>query len=137
MSDRQARDYVKELERAALITTKQRGLRRTNVYLFLWTAELEQLSTSVPAGSDDPDDTPEGPVGLPVGRNSSSGLEGKNPAGPIGINSIGINSVESSSTSAACNFMPEEVKTKTPTPRKLVGDEETRAYRRLQTARGI
>lgn len=58
VSDRQARDYVKELERAALITTKQRGLRRTNVYLFLWTAELEQLSTSVPAGSDDPDDTP-------------------------------------------------------------------------------
>jgi hypothetical protein len=27
---------VKELERAGLITTEQRGLRRTNVYLFIF-----------------------------------------------------------------------------------------------------
>ena len=53
VSDRQARDYVKELERAGLIAAEQRGLRRTDVYFFLWTAELENLSHSVP---DDPDD---------------------------------------------------------------------------------
>src|SRR5581483_3078263 len=40
VSDRQARDYVKELERAGLIIIDQRGLRKTNVYLFLWTQEL-------------------------------------------------------------------------------------------------
>jgi hypothetical protein len=80
VSERQARDYVKELERAGLITKEQRGLRRTNVYLFLWTAELEKLSTSVPDGSDDPDDTPEGPVGQPAGRNPSSRLDRNNSA---------------------------------------------------------
>ena len=44
VSDRQARDYVKELERAGLIVIEQRGLRKTNVYLFVWTAELDRLS---------------------------------------------------------------------------------------------
>jgi predicted ArsR family transcriptional regulator len=39
VSDRQARDDVKELERAGLIAVEQRGLRKTNVYLFLWTAD--------------------------------------------------------------------------------------------------
>ena len=125
VSDRQARDYVKELERIGLITSEQRGLRRTNIYLFLWTAELERLSHSVPDGSDDPDDSPNGPVGPPAGqnstsgldrnnrsvpdrnpssvpgRNTSSGLARKNPAAPIGINSVGINSQESSSAPLA------------------------------------
>jgi hypothetical protein len=48
VSGRQARDYVKELERAELIAVEQRGLRKTNVYLFLWSAELERLSNAVP-----------------------------------------------------------------------------------------
>jgi len=37
VSDRQARDYVRELERQELIVIDQRGLRKTNVYLFVWT----------------------------------------------------------------------------------------------------
>ena len=55
VSDRQARDYVKELERAGLITIDQRGLRKTNVYLFVWTAELAQLLGTVPDRPTDPD----------------------------------------------------------------------------------
>src|SRR3982751_3769817 len=58
VSDRQARDYVKELERRGLIAVEQRGLRKTNVYLFLWTAELETLCNSVPGSTDDPDKNP-------------------------------------------------------------------------------
>jgi hypothetical protein len=46
VSDRQARDYVKELERAGLIAVEQRGLRKTNIYLFLWTSELDTLCGS-------------------------------------------------------------------------------------------
>src|SRR5258708_30084408 len=63
VSERQARDYVKELERAGLITVEQRGLRKTNVYLFLWTAELDQMCKSVPDTPDDPDEGPETPCG--------------------------------------------------------------------------
>jgi hypothetical protein len=120
VSDRQARDYVKELERAGLIAAEQRGL--TNVYFFLWTAELEKLSHSVPDSSDDPDDSPKESVGPPadqnstsgLDRNSSSGLERRNPAGPIGINSVGINSPESSSSpSADCHSTAAGGKTKT------------------------
>jgi len=48
----EARDYVKELERAGLIAVEQRGLRKTNVYLFLWTADLEALCNSVPGAWD-------------------------------------------------------------------------------------
>src|SRR5262245_65788479 len=66
VSGRQARDYVKELEHARLITVEQRGLRKTNVYLFLWTAELEQLTNSVPSPPDDPDDTGIEPPGDPI-----------------------------------------------------------------------
>jgi hypothetical protein len=58
VSDRQARNYVKELERAGLIAAEQRGLRRTNAYFFLWTAELEKLSHSVPEDSDGPGESP-------------------------------------------------------------------------------
>jgi hypothetical protein len=57
VSPRQARDYVKELQRAMLITVEQRGLRKTNVYLFLWTAEAEQLTNSATSRPDDPDDS--------------------------------------------------------------------------------
>jgi hypothetical protein len=32
---------VKELERAGLIAVEQRRLGKTNVYLFLWTADLK------------------------------------------------------------------------------------------------
>ena len=149
VSDRQARDYVKELERAGLIAAEQRGLRRTNVYFFLWTAELEKLSHSVPDGSDDPGDSPKGPVGpladqnSPSGldrnnrsapdrnrssapdRNLSSGLDGKNPAGPIGIDSVGINSRESSSSpSAACHSTATGGKAKTTSAREPITEQK-------------
>ena len=39
---------MKELERAGLIAIKQRGLRKTNVYLFLRTKEMEQSINRVP-----------------------------------------------------------------------------------------
>ena len=45
VSERQVRCYIRELEKAGLIAVEQRGLRRTNVYLFLWTAELDSLNT--------------------------------------------------------------------------------------------
>jgi hypothetical protein len=118
VSDRQARDYVKELERAGLITVDQRGLRKTNVYLFVWTAELAQLLGAVPDRSTDHGDlepgskadadsdrnTASGPE-----RNTCSGLDRKDASvlerntgsAPIGINSEGINSLESSSSSKA------------------------------------
>lgn len=116
VSDRQARDYVKELERQGLIVIEQRGLRKTNVYLFVWTAELERIMSAVPDGSADPDDIEnESPPGSPPDRNNCSGqdrnsgsppdrntrsaLDRKYAAGPIGINSLGINSLESSSSS--------------------------------------
>jgi len=116
VSDRQARDYVKELERAGLITVDQRGLRRTNIYLFLWTPELDELLGGVPDRPTDPGDGESGPDGggpdrntaSALDRNSCSGLDRKNPAGlerntcsgPIGINSEGNTSLESSSSSA-------------------------------------
>jgi hypothetical protein len=62
VTDRQARDYVKELERAGLIAVEQRGLRKTNIYLFLWTAELEALCNSVPDSPDDPNEGPGDPA---------------------------------------------------------------------------
>ena len=118
VSDRQARDYVKELERQGLIVIEQRGLRKTNVYLFVWTAELERLMSAVPDGSADPDEIEnESPPGSPGDRNDCSGqdrnsgspperntrsaLDRKYAAGPIGKNSLGINSLESSSSSSA------------------------------------
>jgi hypothetical protein len=90
VSDRQARDYVKELERAGLITVDQRGLRKTNVYLFLWTPELDQLLGAVPDRPSDPGESEPGPEGgrnpdrntaSAFDRNSCSGLDRKNPAG--------------------------------------------------------
>lgn len=118
VSDRQARDYVKELERRGLIVIEQRGLRKTNVYLFVWTAELERLMSAVPDSSADPDEIesesqPGSPPdrnscsaqdrnsGSPPDRNTRSALDRKYAAGPIGINSLGINSLESSSSSSA------------------------------------
>jgi hypothetical protein len=101
VSDRQARDYVKELERAGLITVDQRGLRITNVYLFLWTAELDHLLRSVPDRPTDPDGHDSGPEGdANPDRNSASAPERNTCSGPIGINSVGNTSVESSSSSA-------------------------------------
>src|SRR5215831_16450856 len=124
MSDRQARDYVKELERAGLITIDQRGLRKTNVYLFLWTQELAKLLGSVPDRPIDPGDAESGPQGdLNPGRNTSSalernscsGLERKRPAAPernkcsapIGISSDVNTSLESSSPSSSRTPMIE------------------------------
>lgn len=127
VSERQARDYVKELERAGLIVIEQRGLRKTNVYLFLWTKELEQLINHVPDRPDDPDEPgggfqPEGPSernrASAPDRNSCSGLDRKSPAalgrnqrsGPIGINSEGISSVESSSSSTSDGRQTERMR---------------------------
>jgi Helix-turn-helix domain len=118
VSERQARDYVKELERAGLIRIEQRGLRKTNVYLFVWTAEMQGLISSVTHGSDDPDDT-NGPGSMNAitdrnncsaqdrnctsapDRNFSSVQDRKTSSVPIGINSEGISSAESSSSSAS------------------------------------
>jgi hypothetical protein len=113
--ERQAREYVKELERAGLIKVEQRGLRKTNLYVFLWTADLDRLANSVPEGPDDPSDS--GPDRKdPAGqdrkwpsdrqlsavpdRKSSAGQDRNSSAGPIGINSVGISSEESSSSSS-------------------------------------
>jgi Helix-turn-helix domain len=110
VSERQARDYVKKLERTGLIVVEQRGLRKTNVYLFVWTAELERLSNSVPGCGEDPDESGGGtPPGSPPDRNNRSGQdrnhasapERNSSSGPIGINSDGISSLESSSSSSA------------------------------------
>ena len=118
VSERQARDYVKELERAGLIRIEQRGLRKTNVYLFVWTAEMQGLISSLTHGSDDPDDT-NGPGSMNAitdrnncsaqdrnctsapDRNFSSVQDRKTSSVPIGINSEGISSPESSSSSAS------------------------------------
>jgi Helix-turn-helix domain len=117
VSERQARDYVKELERSGFVVIEQRGLRKTNAYLFVWTAELERLSNAVPESGDNPDEPDGGtpPSSLPdrndrsgqdrkqgsaPDRNSSSGQDRNSPAGPIGINSLEISSVESSSSSS-------------------------------------
>jgi hypothetical protein len=73
VSERQARDYVKELERSGLIVVEQRGLRKTNVYLFVWTEDLDRLSVSVPDRGDDPDEIGGGtPPGTPPDRNHTS-----------------------------------------------------------------
>ena len=125
VSERQARDYVKELERSGFVVIEQRGLRKTNAYLFVWTAELERLSNAVPESGENPDEPdggtpPSSPPdrndrsgqdrnqGSAPDRNSSSGQGRNSPAGPIGINSLGISSMESSSSSAS----------KVPHPRK-------------------
>ena len=74
VSDRQARDYVKELERQGFIVIEQRGLRKTNVYLFVWTEELDRLMNAVPDSSTDPDEPETGPgSGSPPDRNDGSG----------------------------------------------------------------
>src|SRR5258708_15933083 len=129
VSDRQARDYVKELERAGLIAVEQRGLRKTNVYLFLWTAELETLCNSVPDSPDDPDVGPDGPGDPPPApkpssgpdRNSCSALDRNHASGPIGINSEGISSLESSSSSEVLGCPPETARKRRtiPTPEQL------------------
>src|SRR5262249_9001489 len=127
VSDRQARDYVKELERAGLIAVEQRGLRKTNIYLFLWTGELDRLCNSVPDSPDDPDEGPSEPQPGPkppsgpdrntcsapdrnsssaLDRNSSSVQDRNYPSGPIGIFSEGISSLESSSSSEVLGSPP-------------------------------
>ena len=107
VSERQARDYDKELQRAGLIIVEQRGLRKTNMYLFVWTAELENMSNCVLQNADHPDESDEILEDRPLdrnsgsdqGRNSSSGQDRNSIAGPSGINSVGISSSESSSSS--------------------------------------
>src|SRR5215471_11698230 len=74
VSDRQARNYVKELERAGLITIDQRGLRKTNVYLFVWTEELAKLLGSVPDRRIDSGE-PEAGGGQDPERNSTSAAD--------------------------------------------------------------
>ncbi len=164
VSERQARDYVKELERAGLIAIEQRGLRKTNVYLFLWTKELEQLINRVPGQPDDPDEPngasqQDGPAernrASAPDRNSCSGLDRKNPAalgrkqcsGPIGINSEGISSVESSSSSTADGRHAERMKKTTSqtnaapelgtAPDSEALNDVTQAIRGWATERGV
>ena len=124
VSERQAREYVKELESAGLIAVEQRGLRKTNAYFFLWTKELDDLSHSMPDRPDDPDgpdvdvpgtDHPDRKNCSGQDRNTSSapdrkktaGQDRKPSAGPIGINSLGVSPVESSS-SPTSPAVPEE-----------------------------
>lgn len=82
VSERQARGYIRELETAGLIAVEQRGLRRTNVYLFLWTADLEGISTATPEHVD-----PEPTGGCSpaadgtVTARLASGSDRKNPSG--------------------------------------------------------
>jgi Helix-turn-helix domain len=148
VSDRQARDYVKELERVGLIAVEQRGLRKTNVYLFLWTAELQRLCNSVPDSPDGPDEGSEDPSDPPptpnptsgldrnscsapdrncssaLDRNSCSGQERNYPSGPIGINSEGISSLESSSSLEVLGSPPEAARRRTiPSPQELAAEE--------------
>ncbi len=127
VSERQARDYVKELERSGLIVVEQRGLRKTNVYLFVWTAELERLSNSVPDCGDDPDEAGGAtPQGSSPDRNDRSGQDRNHASAPdrntcscpIGINSDGINSLESSSSSVA-DEPPESTKKTTNSGRSM------------------
>jgi hypothetical protein len=115
VSERKARDYVKELVRAGLIAVEQRGLRKTNVYLFVWTAELEQLISSVP---DNPDDPEEPSGGSPQHRNADRNT----PSAPIGIISVGMNSLESSSSSAADDVATEPTKTTRSEQRSVCGE---------------
>jgi hypothetical protein len=132
VSERQARDYVKELERIGFIVVEQRGLRKTNAYLFVWTAELERLANAVPESGEDPDE--------PGGGGSQDSRPDRNDcSGPIGINSPGISSLESSSSSA------EEVANyprKTTTPGGLqespeAADQRTKTISRWARERGI
>jgi hypothetical protein len=116
VSERQTRDYVKELERAKLIAIEQRGLRRTNIYLFLWTEELARMTESIPDTPEDPTEPSceAPPASAPdrnnrsaldrnsisaPDRNKASGQERNRCSGPIGINSERISSNESSSSS--------------------------------------
>jgi hypothetical protein len=135
VSERQARDYVKDLEKAGLIKIEQRGLRKTNMYLFLWTAELDRLMNHVPERSEDPDDPtgevpPEPERNNPAGqdrnpnpdrnrstaeRNNPAAPKRNNPAGPIGNTPVGITSGESSS-SGQRSTQPDARKKKTEAP---------------------
>ena len=124
-----------------LIAVEQRGLRKTNVYLFLWSAELERLSNSVPSRPNHPEDpSTEQPANLLPERNDASvpdrnscsaldrnypaGLDRNRSSGPIGINSPGKNSLESSSSSAA-KYQGTERSTRTaPVPPRSGGEAE-------------
>lgn len=64
-----------ELERQGLIVIEQRGLRKTNVYLFVWTEELDRLMNSVQEVSDDPDEGDKD--GPPVPPQTGTMLPGK------------------------------------------------------------
>ncbi len=154
VSERQTRDYVKELERSGFIVVEQRGLRKTNVYLFVWTAELERLSNSVPDCGDDPDETGGGtPPASPSERNNRSGQDRNHASapdrnscsGPIGINSEGIISRESPSSSSR-DQAAEPLKKTTIPDRSLQsttevgpeeGDDEAQAMSRWAQERGI
>ena len=155
VSERQARDYIKELERSGLIVVEQRGLRKTNVYLFVWTAELERLSNSVPDCGEYPDETGGAtPQGSSRDRNHASAPDRNTSSGPIGINSDGISSLESSSSSPADEPAKPMKKTTTPgrympsvspiTPKKENDEAQTisrwvqeRGIQRLRTDRRI
>ena len=154
VSDRQARDYVKELERAGLITADRRGLRKTNVYLFLWTAELDRLLKSVPSRPTDPDDSERGPAGdsnpdrntsSALDRNSCSGLDRNNPAGlerntcsaPIGINSSGNTSLESSSSSACSSSSRTRITEAAGEPEDERKNRTSQAIREWLASKGI
>lgn len=68
VTDRTARDYVKELERHGLIDTEQRGLQRSNVYFFLRHEWMES------AAIIEPDEDIEEPTSVPDRKNHVEGL---------------------------------------------------------------
>jgi hypothetical protein len=130
VSDRQAREYVRELVQARLIAVEQRGLRKTNVYVFLWTQELEDMSSSVPERPDDPDD-PQG------GAAETSGSDRKGSSGPIGIISSGIISGESSSPLRGAKKSEDEDESLNRNAQAILDWASSRGLQRLRSDRRV
>jgi hypothetical protein len=130
VSDRQAREYVRELVQARLIAVEQRGLRKTNVYVFLWTQELEDMSSSVPERPDDPDD-PQG------GAAETSGSDRKGSSGPIGIISSGIISEKSSSPLRGAKKSEDEDESLNRNAQAILDWASSRGLQRLRSDRRV
>jgi hypothetical protein len=154
VSDRQAREYVRELVQARLIAVEQRGLRKTNVYVFLWTQELEDMSSSVPERPDDPDD-PQGGAAETSGsdrknssrqgrnctsapdRKNSSGQDPKGSSGPIGIISSGIISEKSSSPLRGAKKSEDEDESLNRNAQAILDWASSRGLQRLRSDRRV
>ena len=112
---------------------QQRGYARPMWNRFLRTAELEQLSASVPRRPDDPDyldmgrpgelipdqnkgSGPDRNHGSAHGRNNPASPDRNSSAGPAGINSPGKYSWESSSSSAASRPVMKRQRSAPPEP---------------------